>query len=87
MAIIGFKINGVIKDTEYNRLPLGRKMEHNAALKAFKDSAKSTHISQKRKSHKQAIREFIKLYNVTEYYYVANVDTHCYDDTFEIWYK
>lgn len=84
---VKFKISGMPKDTEYNKLSFGRKIEYREQIKQFKETAKSTHLSQKRQSYSKAIREFVKLNNVTEYYCSFYCDPNYYDDSFEFFYK
>lgn len=81
-----FKIHGMISSKEYNSIPFGRQMEHHNKLKEFKERAKKGYVVQKRKTHKQAIKEFKELYNVDEFYYLNTESIGYRDDSFEIWY-
>jgi hypothetical protein len=85
--ITKFKINGVITDSEFNRLPFGRQIEHVSKIRAFQERAKKTHLSQKRQTYAKAIKEFCQLNNVTEYYCKFNCSNTCKDDSFEFWYS
>lgn len=79
------KINGIPGD--YHKLPFGRQLDYLRAIEAFKASAKSTHLSQKCRSYKAAIKEFVKLNGVTEYYAKFQAGKDVYDDSFEFFYK
>lgn len=83
-----FKINGLgITDKQYDALPFGRQIEYAKKIEAFKASAKSVHISQKRKSHAAAWKEFKELYNPTEWFTTYLDGPTARDDSFEVWYK
>lgn len=82
-----FKINGIPKDSDYNRLPFGRKIEYSARIVAFKESAKRTHISIKRVSFSKAFKEFKSLYKPTEYYMAFYNGPQYADHSVEIFYK
>lgn len=82
-----YKITGMMKPAELNALPFGRKIDVLRQIDRFKSEARSMYISQKRKSGARAIREFIDLYDVTEYYCEYRDGPMMRDDTFEIWYK
>lgn len=84
---IKFKINGVIKDKDYNNLSFGRQLEYRRKIDEFKATAKRTHISQKRISHAKAWKEFIEQYQPTEYYTSYYDEQFCRDDSFEVFYK
>jgi hypothetical protein len=85
--ITKFKIKGLPKDSEYAALPFGRRIEYARAIEAFKASAQSTYLSQKRQSYTKAIREAIKLYGVTQYYCRFYCNANVKDDSFQFWYK
>lgn len=87
MKITKFKIVGLPKDTEFAKMPWGRQIEWLRKIQEFKDSAKSVHLSQKRQSYTKAIREFVKLNEVKEYYCSFHAGRDYYDDTFQIWYR
>lgn len=85
--MIKFKIKSLgITDKQYNGLSFGRQLEYNKKIEEFKKSAKSTHISQKRKTHAKAWREFKDLYNVDEYWAKYEDGEFCRDDSFEVFY-
>jgi hypothetical protein len=84
------KINGLSND--HVTLPPGRQCEYWRVIAEFKASAKMTYLSQKRQSYQRAIRDFVKLNNVTEYYCCfvpgdRNGTRNGGDDSFEVWYK
>ena len=82
-----FKINGLgITDKEFNKLPFGRQVEFHKKIKEFKDRAKSTHVSQKRRSHAAAWREFKELYSPEEYYAEYEDGDSVRDDSFQVFY-
>lgn len=75
------------KEKDFNGMPFGRQIEHFKKLQEFKETAKRGHLGQKRKSTAAALKEFIQLYNVVEYYF-KDTETSCYrDDSLEIFYK
>jgi hypothetical protein len=81
-----FKINGLIRDAEFNRLPFGRRIDHNPAILAFKAGAQHIHYSAKGKSTRAGFRDFKALYQPTQWFYV-DYDTPSYhDDSFEVWF-
>ncbi len=83
-----FKINGIgITDSAYNQLPFGRQLEFAKKIEEFKASAKTVHISQKRRSHASAWKEFKELYNPTEWFAQYEDSSNVRDDSFQIWYK
>lgn len=87
---VKFKINGLIKCKDYLQLQFGRRIEHLHKIKEFKDSAKVVFVSQKRRSHTKAWKEFMDLYKPTEWYCSYYDDRDCnsgYDDSIEIFYK
>lgn len=86
-AIVRFKISGMPKDSTYNGLPFGRRIEYAKTIDEFKRSARVVHLSQKRQSYKKAIREAIELYDVAEYYCRFHANAQCFDDSFEFFFK
>ena len=86
--MIKFKIAGLgVTDKQFNTMPFGRQIEYARKIEEFKLSAKSTHVSQKRRTHAAAWREFVQLNDVKEYY-TSFVDcANARDDVFEVWYK
>lgn len=66
----------------------GRQIEYIRKIQAFKTQpgVKSNHISQKRQTYTKAIKEFIDLYNVDEYYCDFHCNSNVKDDSFEVWY-
>jgi hypothetical protein len=83
--MVKIKINGVPKN--YATLPFGRQIEFHPIIRAFKDQAKTTHVSQKRKTGATAWKEFVKLYQATQYYATYNDESNYRDDTYQVWYK
>lgn len=79
------KLNGLPKN--YQSLPFGRQIEYRRIIAEFKESAKSTHISIKRRTPAAALKEFKDLYNPSEFYAVFHDSPTCRDDAFEVWYK
>jgi len=79
------KIIGVPKD--YHAMPFGRQLEYRRVIVAFKESAKSVHLSQKRQSNAKTIREALALYGATEYYCQFEDSQFCRDDSFQFWYR
>lgn len=87
MVIIDFKIQGMISAKEYNSLPFGRQIEYRHKIAEFQATAKTNWVSQKRTKLKTALREFFKLYEVTEYYLKTEIRDDWKDDSVQIWYK
>jgi hypothetical protein len=83
--IVGVKIKGV--PDNYNAMSFGRQLDYRHIIAEFQKTAKSGHVGQKRKPHKAALRAFIKLNDVTEYYFITHDSPNYRDDSFEIWYK
>ena len=79
------KIDGVPK--EYEKLPFGRQIEHRAKIDAFKRSAKVTWLSIKRQSVTRAWREFIAMFEPTEWYANYQDGEFARDDSIEVYYK
>lgn len=75
-----------IKDKEFNNLPLGRQIEYFRKIEEFKQSAKSTHISQKRRSTNIALKEFKNLYKPTAFYCTNTEGPDYKNDSIEIFY-
>ncbi len=73
--------------SNYANLPLGRKMDHHAAIKKFKDEAKRTHFGAKGKPIMKAFGEFKRLNNVSQWYFLDRGPQGMKDDSVEIWYK
>ena len=55
-------------------------------IHAFKASAKSVCISQKRRSHHAAWSEFIRNYKPKQYYAAFENGEFCRDDSFQVFY-
>lgn len=86
--ITKFKIPSLgIKDVDYNKLPFGRQLEYRRAIADWIETAQVGYVSQKRKCYQIAINEFIKLYEVKEYYCRFNSSENYFDDTFKIYWK
>jgi hypothetical protein len=76
-----------IKDREFNSIPFGRQLEYFRKIEDFKNSAKSTHFGQKYITFEKGLKDFLKLYQVTEYYCINRNNADWKDDSTEIWYK
>ena len=84
---VRFKIKSLgITEKEYAGLPFGRKIDYIRKINEFKNTAKTNHVSQKRKKSSTALKEFLKLYNVDEYYCSFYDTNQCRDDSYQIWY-
>lgn len=82
-----FSISGLPKDADYNRLPFGRQIEYRHDIDAFKTSAKSIHVSAKRRTNKSAFAEFKRLYQPAEWFYIDRDESMRHDDSFQVWYR
>jgi hypothetical protein len=87
-ATYHFKIKGLPKDTDYNRLPFGRQIEHRHAIAAFKESAQHGYADSKRRSYAAALKDFLKLHRATQWFAVTRgkPGDYYHDDSFEVWY-
>ena len=86
--IVKFKIPSLgITDTQLAGLPFGRQIEYRKKIEAWKFDAIMGYVSQKRTSYTKAIREFVKLYNVKEYYCSFHASDDYFDDSFEFYWK
>jgi hypothetical protein len=81
-----FRIDGMPRDAEYNRLPFGRQIEYNAQINRFKASAKSVHFNAKGTSTATAFCEFRRLYRPGQWYLVNRDAPEYHDDSFQVWY-
>jgi hypothetical protein len=79
------KIDGI--PSNWNTLPFGRQIEFWPKLKEFKESAKKTYVSQKRKSGVMAWSEFVKLYKPKQFYAVYHDSLDYRDDSYEVFYQ
>ena len=86
MVIIDFKIDGMISAKEFNQMPFGRQIEHYHKIQEFQAKAKSGYLETKRKKVKTALREFLKLHEVKQYYFKAREDSMWKDDSVDIWF-
>lgn len=83
-----FEIKGIgITAKVFNDLPFGRQIEFFRKIEEFKQTAKTNHFGQKRISFAKGLREFRKLYGVTEFYCINRNGPNWKDDSTEIWYK
>jgi hypothetical protein len=83
-----FKIkNFPVTDKQLAGLPFGRQVEHIRNLNVFKENSKRGWLGTKHKSVPAALKEFIDLYRVTEYFFVDKQSDTYHDDSIEIWYK
>lgn len=86
-ATVKFKINDLgITDKQYNAMPFGRQIEYRHKIEEFKAKAQSVHISQKRRTHAAAWKEFKGLYEPEEYYTSYYDEPSYRDDSFQVWY-
>ena len=86
-AKIKFKINDLgITDKQYNDLPYGRQIEYRRKFEEFKKRARKVSVSQKRRTHAVAWKEFMKLDKPQEYYTSYYDESSYWDDSFEVWY-
>lgn len=85
---IKYRIKGVnpIGVNEWGTLPFSDKIELNKQFKAFQARSLTQYVSQKRQSNAKAMREFIDLYDVDEYFCMYYDDKDRRDDSFEVWY-
>ena len=82
-----FKIAGLgVKDKDYNAMPWGRQLEYREKIEAFKAAAKKTHISQKRRTHAKAWKEFIELHQPDQWFATFLDGQQARDDVFEVFY-
>ena len=80
------KVQGLPKD--FAKLPFGRQIEFNTTLKTFKETSKSAHVGAKHSSTLKAVKEWIKMMGVTEYYAVWQKDSSYYkNDSVQVYYK
>lgn len=81
-----FKIKGLPTHQQLEAMPFGRQIEHLRSIKSFKATAKSVHISMKRRSAASAIREAKALYKADQYYCEYWDLTDYRDDSVEFFY-
>jgi hypothetical protein len=81
-----YKISGVVSDKDFAGLPLPERLHQVSLIEIFKRTAKSVHISQKRRSHAAAWRAFKELYKPTQWHVRYNDSPGCRDDSFEVHY-
>lgn len=85
--IYHFKINNLgITDKAFNSLPFGRQIEYFKKFEEFKNRAKNNHMGCKRMTYAKGIREWKKLYQPTEYFFIENGRSDQKDDCIEVWY-
>lgn len=86
--MLRFKIKN-IKVTEkiYNQLFFGRQIKYHQVFKDFKLKANEGYLNTKHKPVNKALKEFINLYKVKEYYFIDNNTKDYWDDSIQIWYK
>ena len=85
-AKICLKIKGIPPTKEFNQLSFGRQLDYRSKISDFKSGAKIDHLATKRQTVAKALKEFIALYNVDEYYFVDNQSSTWHDDSIEIFY-
>ncbi len=81
-----FKIKGMPSDKEFAGMPFGRQIEHWRTIAAFKETAKSVHLSQKHRSWKTVLAEAKKLYEVDQFFCEFFASEFYFDDSFEFFY-
>lgn len=85
-----FKINSIPKhvSASFNGMSFGQQIEYFKKFKEFqnRNDVKTTHFDQKRKTFEKGLKEFRKLYNVTEFYCINRNNADWKDDSTEIWY-
>ncbi len=84
-----FKIKDLgITDKDFLALPFGRRIEYSRKIEAFKQTARHVYISQKRRSHAAAWREFRDLYEPTQWYtqFVDEGRHGGRDDSFQVFF-
>jgi hypothetical protein len=78
-----FKIHAVkITPRDFMGMNFGRQIEYHRQFDEFKKTAKSTHLSQKRQTRAKAIKEFVELNQVDQFFAAVNPQDH----SFEFWY-
>lgn len=82
-----FKDKNFPSPAQYASMPFGRQIEFNKQIQQFKAEAKANYVSQKHTTSAQALNNFIKLYNVKEYFCCFYDGNECRDDSYVIWYK
>jgi hypothetical protein len=68
------------------RFTFAELMEQHGRIAAFKASAKSIHVSAKRRSYAAALREFKALYRPSQWYCVTREGPMFKDDSIQVWY-
>lgn len=87
MHTIKCRIKGVDNDLPRHELSVDGKNKHLPRIAAFKVVAQSVHISQKRRSFAKAWREFLDLYDPTEFF-CENKESPMYrDDSLQVWFR
>lgn len=87
-TVYRFKIAGLgITEKEFAALPFGRKAEYFERFEAFKRSAKSAWLSQKRRTSAKAIKEFLDLHKPSNYFCCFQDSSEVRDDTFQVFYS
>lgn len=78
-------VDGV--DSEFFKAPFGRQMDDLKKIKVFKETAKTGHAGAKGKSTMAAVKEWVKLYEPTQFYASWKADSSSYkDDSVQIFY-
>jgi hypothetical protein len=84
-----FKIKDLgITAIQFNQLSFGRQIEFIRKIEEFlaRPGVKKGYIDQKRKTFEAGLKNFLKLYEVKEYYTVNRNGPNWKDDSTEIWY-
>lgn len=83
-----FKITSLgITDKQLAELPFGRQLEYLRKIQAWKEGAEYVWLSQKRRSHAAAFKEFRAAHPQAEYFYEVHDSREYRDDTFQVFYK
>ena len=81
-----FNIKGIGAHTEYNGMNFVQRIPMERKIRDWMGSAKSVHISMKRRTSAAAIREFKDLYKPESYYCAFHDEPNYRDDSFEVFY-
>lgn len=80
------KIDGV--DPAFLGKSMGQQTDDLAKIKAFKETAKKTHVDAKGKSSLAAVKAWVKMRQPDQYYAAWQTDSDNYkDDSVEVWFK
>ena len=82
------KSRGIPSEKDFNSLPFGRQIEFFSKLNDFKSGSETKRgfLDQKRRSTAKALKEFLDLYSVGEYYFADTTKQDYKSDSLEIFY-